>query len=131
MHAFQRPTAVSGKWVALNYLNTSFVCITGLVSALWRCSNGLDQIMHSPLAHALSWPRPLLHRPRALIKPRNAHTLVFIYLQLWALDKAALQLGTSPSKEWIGRERGKEIINGFLLQGSCWSGRKYSTSKAR
>jgi len=31
MHTFQRPTAVSGKQVALNYLNTSFVCITGLV----------------------------------------------------------------------------------------------------
>ena len=31
MHTFQRPTAVLDKWVALNYLNTSFVCITGLV----------------------------------------------------------------------------------------------------
>jgi len=30
--------------------------------------------MHSPLARALFRPRPLLHCPRALIKPRNAHT---------------------------------------------------------
>ena len=42
MHTFQRPTVVSGKWVALNYLDTSFVYITGLVSALGQCSNGLD-----------------------------------------------------------------------------------------
>ena len=39
MHTFQRPTAVSGKWVALNYLNTSFVCITGLVSAVATVSS--------------------------------------------------------------------------------------------
>ena len=31
MHTFQRPMVVSGKWVALNCLDTSFVCITGLV----------------------------------------------------------------------------------------------------
>jgi len=68
---FQRPTAVSGKWVALN---TSFVCITGLVSTLGQCSNSLERIMHWPSAHALSHPWPLPHRPRALIKPRNAHT---------------------------------------------------------
>jgi len=74
MHTFQRPTAVSGKWVVLNYLNTSFMCITGLVSALGQCSNGLEWLMHSPSAHVLSHPRLLLHRPRALIKPRNAHT---------------------------------------------------------
>ena len=30
-HTFQRPMAVLGKWVALNYLDTSFVCIMGLV----------------------------------------------------------------------------------------------------
>ena len=48
------------------------MCITGLVSALWQCSNSLGQIMHSPLARALSRPQPLLHCPRAL-KPRNAH----------------------------------------------------------
>ena len=71
---FSRPTAVSGKWVALNYLNTSFVCITGLVSALGQCSNGPKWIMHSPSACALSRPWLLLHRPRALIKPCNAHT---------------------------------------------------------
>jgi len=40
------PTAVLGKQVALNYLDTSFVCITGLVSALGQCSNGLGWIMH-------------------------------------------------------------------------------------
>jgi len=74
MHTFQRPTAVSGKLVALNYLNTSFVCITGLVSALGQCSNGLERIMHSPSAHALSRPQPLLHHPHALIKSRNTHT---------------------------------------------------------
>jgi len=74
MHTFQRPTAVSGKWVALNYLNTSFVCITGLVSALGRCSNGLERIMHSPSARALPRPWPLLHHPRAQIQFRNAHT---------------------------------------------------------
>jgi len=51
-----------------------FVCITGLVSALGQCSNGLKRIMHSPLARALSRPRTLLHRPRAQIKSRNAHT---------------------------------------------------------
>ena len=32
-------------WVAVNYLNASFVCITGLVSALGQCSNGL-QLVH-------------------------------------------------------------------------------------
>jgi len=74
MHTFQRPTAVSGKQAALNYLNTSFVCITGLVSALRQCSNGLEWIMHSPSARALSHPRLLLHRLRALIKSCNAHT---------------------------------------------------------
>ena len=42
--------------------------------ALGQCSNGLERLMHSPSARALSRPRPLLHRPRALIKPRNAHT---------------------------------------------------------
>jgi len=46
----------------------------GLVSALGQCSNGLEQLMHSPSARALSRPQPLLHRPHALIKPRNAHT---------------------------------------------------------
>ena len=40
--------------------------ITGLVSALGQCSNGLERIMHSPSARALSRPQPLLHRPRAL-----------------------------------------------------------------
>ena len=54
MHTFQRPTVFSGKWVALNYLDTSSVCITGLVSALGQCSNCLEWIMHSPLALALS-----------------------------------------------------------------------------
>ena len=49
MHTFQRPTVVSGKWVALNYLSTSFVCITGLISALGQCSNGLERIMHTQL----------------------------------------------------------------------------------
>jgi len=65
MHTFQRPTAVSGKWVALNYLDTSFVCTTGLVSALGQCGNGLEQLMHLPSS---------LSHPRALIKPRNAQT---------------------------------------------------------
>jgi len=69
MHTFQRPTAVSGKWVALNYLNTCFVRIT-----LRQCSDGLEWLMHLPSALALSCPRPLLHRPRALSKPHNAHT---------------------------------------------------------
>ena len=46
----------------------------GLVSALGQCSNGLEWLMYSPSARALSRPRLLLHRPRALIKPRNAHT---------------------------------------------------------
>jgi len=54
------------------------VCITGLVSALGQCSNGLRWIMHSLLAHALSHPQPLLHCPRAL-KPCNAHKLVSKY----------------------------------------------------
>ena len=53
------------------YLNTSFVCITGLVSALGQCSKGLEWLVHSPSAHR---HLPLLHHPRALIKPRNAHT---------------------------------------------------------
>ena len=79
MHTFQRPTAVSGKWVALNYLNTSFVCITGLVSALRQCSNGLERIVHSPSARALSHPWPLLHRPRALIQSLMHAQLVFKY----------------------------------------------------
>ena len=48
--------------------------LRGLISALGQCSNGLERLMHSPSARALSHPRPLLHRPRALIKPRNAHT---------------------------------------------------------
>jgi len=77
MHTFQRPTAVSGKGVALNYLNTSFVCIMGLVSALGQCSNGLERIMHSPLRIGSCIISPLtvlLHHPRALIKPPNAHT---------------------------------------------------------
>jgi len=52
--------------------NTSCVCITGLVSALGQCSNGLERIMHLPIA--LSRPRLLQHRPRELIKPHNAHT---------------------------------------------------------
>jgi len=65
VHTFQRPVVVLGKWVALNYLNTSFVCITGLVSSLGQCSNGLERIMHSPSARALSRPRPLLHHLRA------------------------------------------------------------------
>jgi len=69
-----QPMAVLGKWVALNYLNTSFVCIVGLVSALGKCSNGLEWLMHSPSARALSCPWPLLHRPCALIKPCNALT---------------------------------------------------------
>ena len=51
-----------------------FCVHTGLVSALRQCSNGLEWIMHWPLAHALSRPRALLHRPRALIIPHNAHT---------------------------------------------------------
>ena len=46
----------------------------GLVSALRQCSNGLERVMHSPSARALSRPRPLLYHPRALIKPRNAQT---------------------------------------------------------
>jgi len=58
MHTFQRPTVVSGRWVALSYLDTSFVCITGLVGALGQCSNGLERILHSPSARALSHPRP-------------------------------------------------------------------------
>jgi len=44
-----------------------------LVNALGQCSNGLKRIMHLPSACALSHPQPLLHHPRALIKPRNAH----------------------------------------------------------
>jgi len=38
--------------------------------ALGQCSNGLERIMHSPPARALS----VTTSPRALIKPRNAHT---------------------------------------------------------
>ena len=71
-HSLKRPTAVSGKWVALNYLDTSFVCIRGLVGALRQCSNGLRQIMHSHLACALSSPRLLQNCPCAL-NPGNAH----------------------------------------------------------
>jgi len=40
----------------------------GLVSALGQCSNGLERIMHSPSAHALSCPRPLLHALQFAIK---------------------------------------------------------------
>jgi len=46
----------------------------GLVSALGQFSNGLERLMHSPSAHALSRPQLLLHRPRALIKPHSTHT---------------------------------------------------------
>lgn len=65
VHTLQRPMSVLGKWVALNYIYTSFVCIAGLVSTL-------GQIMHSPSTHALSHPWLLLHSPRAL-EPHNAH----------------------------------------------------------
>ena len=55
-----------------------------LVSARGQCSNGLERIMHSPSARALSRPQPLLHRPRALIKSRNAHTTgMQILLNCW------------------------------------------------
>ena len=55
----------------------------GLVSALGQCSNGLERIMHSPSARALSRPRPLLHCPGALIKSRNAHTTgIYILLSI-------------------------------------------------
>ena len=39
---------------ALNTLDTSWQCIMGLLSALGQYSNSLGQIMHSPLALALS-----------------------------------------------------------------------------
>ena len=74
---FSKPMAVLGMWVALNYLDTSFVCITGLVSALGQYSNGLRWIMHSSSACALSCHQPLPHCPGAL-KPPNAHKLVFV-----------------------------------------------------
>jgi len=62
--------AVLDKRVALNYLDTSFVGIMGLVRALRQCSNGLGQIMHEPEGKCIILL--LLHHPRAL-KPCNAH----------------------------------------------------------
>jgi len=41
--------------------------------------------MHSPSAHALSLPQPLLYCPRTL-KPRNAPKLVYKYYLAISLD---------------------------------------------
>ena len=41
-------------WPDIIHLNTSYACITGLVSALGQCSNGLERLMHSPSARALT-----------------------------------------------------------------------------
>ena len=54
-------------------------CVQYGLSALMQCNNSLEWIMHSPSAHALSHPRPLLHHPRALIKPHNAHTILRVF----------------------------------------------------
>jgi len=56
--------------VVLNYLNTSFVSITGLISVLGQCCNGLERIMHSPSARALS--RLSTVTPPSCTKPRTA-----------------------------------------------------------
>ena len=71
---FSKTNDCFGKWVAPNYLNASFGCITGLVSALGQCSNCLEQLMHSHLARALSCPC-------ALINPHDAHTTGIYILQ--------------------------------------------------